>query len=79
MPTLTTADETYLRMAIELSRRALEDQGKTPFGAILVLLATGSSDRALSEAGADESLRTLATDVLRDWAENFPGPVTPKY
>jgi guanine deaminase len=37
MSPLTPADENYLRMAIELSRRALEDQGKTPFGAILVL------------------------------------------
>jgi guanine deaminase len=37
MSPLTPTDETYLRMAIELSRRALEDQGKTPFGAILVL------------------------------------------
>ena len=34
MSPLTPTDETYLRMAIELSRRALEDQGKTPFGAI---------------------------------------------
>jgi guanine deaminase len=37
MSSLTPTDETYLRTAIELSRRALEDQGKTPFGAILVL------------------------------------------
>ena len=37
MSPLTPTDETYLRMAIELSRRAPEDQGKTPFGAILVL------------------------------------------
>ena len=37
MSSLTPADEIYLCMAIELSRRALEDQGKTPFGAILVL------------------------------------------
>ena len=35
MSSLTTDDETYLRMAIELSRRVLEE-GKTPFGAILV-------------------------------------------
>jgi len=37
MSSLTTADADYLRVAIELSRRALEDQGKTPFGAILVI------------------------------------------
>ena len=37
MSSLTPTDENYLRMAVELSRRALEDQGKTPFGAILVL------------------------------------------
>lgn len=154
-------------MAIELSRRALEDQGKTSFGAILVLdgevvsegtssvielidpsahaevmalrnaaqklkrhlmpgsvlysssepcpmcltacywarvsrlvfgatsydvatygfedlqlyreLATSTEQRALPEVSAGESLRTLAADVLRDWAENLPEPVTPKY
>lgn len=34
---LSPDDEKYLRAAIDLSRHALEDQGKTPFGAILVL------------------------------------------
>src|ERR1700743_3458396 len=37
MSSLTPADENYLRMAIELSRRAWEDEWKTPFGAVLVL------------------------------------------
>jgi guanine deaminase len=37
MTTLTTTDAEYLRMAIDLSRHALDDQGKTPFGAVLVL------------------------------------------
>ena len=37
MTTLTTTDAEYLRMSIDLSRHALDDQGKTPFGAILVL------------------------------------------
>ena len=37
MEALTPADEQYLRAAIDLSRHALEDQGKTPFGAVLVL------------------------------------------
>ncbi len=44
MSSLTPTDETYLRMAIELSRHALEDQGKTPFGAILVI-----NDEVISE------------------------------
>jgi guanine deaminase len=167
MSSLTPTDENYLRMAIDLSRHALEDQGKTPFGAILVLdnevvsegtssvielidpsahaevmairnaarklerhllpgsvlysssepcpmcltvcywahvsrlvfgatsydvatygfedlqlyreMATNIEQRSLSEARADEPLRTLATDVLRSWAKNFPEPVTPKY
>ena len=167
MSSLTPTDENYLRMAIELSRRALEDQGKTPFGAILVLngevvsegtssvielidpsahaevmalrnaaqklqrhllpgsvlysssepcpmcltacywarvsrlvfgatsydvathgfedlqlyreLATDAEQRSLPEVSADEPLRTLAADVLRKWAEDFPEPVTPKY
>jgi guanine deaminase len=167
MSALSEADEKYLRMAIDLSRHALEDQGKTPFGAILVLdneiigegtssvielvdptahaevmalrnasgklkthllsgsvlysssepcpmcltacywgrvsrlvfgatsydvatygfedlqlyreLATDTERRALPEVSAGSSLRALAASALRDWAENFPGPVTPKY
>jgi guanine deaminase len=165
--TLTTTDAEYLRMAIDLSRHALDDQGKTPFGAILVLndevvsegtssvielfdpsahaevmalrnaarklqqhllpgsvlysssepcpmcltacywaqvsrlvfgatshdvatygfedlqlyweLATSTEQRSLTEVSAGGSLRDLASDVLRGWAENFPEPVTPKY
>jgi guanine deaminase len=167
MSSLTTADADYLRMAIDLSRHALEDQGKTPFGAVLVLndkvvskgtssvielfdpsahaevmalrnaaqtlkrhllpgsvlysssepcpmcltacywaqvsrivfgatsydvatygfedlqlyreLATSTERRSLPEVNADEQLRALASDVLRNWADNFPEPVTPKY
>ena len=37
MTTLTTADENWLREDIDLSRHALEDEGKKRFGAILVL------------------------------------------
>jgi guanine deaminase len=35
--TLSTQDEKYLARAIEISRRALEDEGKTPFGALVVV------------------------------------------
>jgi guanine deaminase len=35
--TLDEADGRYMRRAIEISRRALEDDGKTPFGAIVVI------------------------------------------
>ena len=164
---LTAIDTEYLRTAIDLSRHALEDQGKTPFGSILVIngeiLGEGTSsvielfdpsahaevmalrnaarklqqhllpgsvlysssepcpmcltacywaqvsrivfgatklrrgnlrirrpaalpraghrrrERSLPEVKADQSLRTLASDVLRNWAKNFPQPVTPKY
>jgi len=34
---LTPADEQFLERAIRISRRALEDEGKTPFGAIVVI------------------------------------------
>jgi len=34
---LDEADRRYLQRAIEISRHALEDEGKTPFGAVLVL------------------------------------------
>jgi hypothetical protein len=33
---------------------------------------------SLPEVSAGESLRTLTANVLKDWAENFPEPVTPK-
>ena len=167
MSSLTPTDVKYLRLAIDLSRQALTDQGKTPFGAILVRaeevigegtssvielldpsahaevmalragarkvqqhllpdsvlysssepcpmcltacywarvsrvvfgatsydvatygfedfqlyrqLASPSDQRSLPEISADASLRSLAADVLRNWAENLPEPVTPKY
>ncbi|WP_371781838.1 nucleoside deaminase [Streptosporangium subroseum] len=34
---LTDAEQQFLKRAIEISRRALEDEGKTPFGAIVVI------------------------------------------
>jgi guanine deaminase len=34
---LGEADRRYLQRAIEISRRALQDEGKTPFGAIVVV------------------------------------------
>lgn len=44
---LTEADRSFLNHAIELSRHALEDEGKTPFGAVIVigddLVAEGTS------------------------------------
>ncbi len=35
--TLDEADRRYLQRAIDISRRALEDEGKTPFGALVVV------------------------------------------
>jgi guanine deaminase len=34
---LSDADRRYLQRAIQISRRALEDDGKTPFGALVVI------------------------------------------
>jgi guanine deaminase len=34
---LSRDDESFLEQAIEISRRSLEDDGKTPFGAIIVI------------------------------------------
>ncbi len=167
MPPLNMEDFGFLRMAIELSRHALEDQGKTPFGAILVInnevigegtssvielhdpsahaevmairkaakklknhllldsvlysssepcpmclatcywaqvsrlvfgatshdvatygfedlqlyreLAIDARQRSLAGVNADGTLYSLAVDVLRNWAESLPQPVTPKY
>jgi guanine deaminase len=44
---LTASDWRFLAYAIDISRRALEDEGKTPFGAIVVvdgkIVAEGTS------------------------------------
>jgi guanine deaminase len=44
---LSSTDESFLEYAIEISRRSLEDEGKTPFGAIVVIdgrvIAEGTS------------------------------------
>ena len=37
MTTLNQTDREFLQSAIAISRHALEDQGKTPFGAIVVM------------------------------------------
>jgi guanine deaminase len=37
MSDLKQADREFLQRAIEISRRALEDEGKTPFGAVVVV------------------------------------------
>jgi guanine deaminase len=37
---LDDADRQYLQRAIDISRRALEDDGKTPFGALVVVSGT---------------------------------------
>jgi len=42
-------------------------------------LATDIGQRSLAEVSAEGSLRAEAASVLRSWAENFPGTVTPKY
>jgi tRNA(Arg) A34 adenosine deaminase TadA len=165
--TLTDTDRAFLSRAIDLSRHALEDEGKTPFGAIIVigddLVAEGTSSvvelrdptahaevmalrnagsklgrhlmpdgvmyassepcpmcliacywariprlvfgatshdvatygfedlqlyrelagpaerRSLQEEAADESIRERAATILRQWADQLPMPVQPKY
>jgi tRNA(Arg) A34 adenosine deaminase TadA len=167
LTTLNDMDRTFLTHAIKLSRHSLEDEGKTPFGAVIVigsdLVAEGTSSvielrdptahaevmalrnagnklgrhlmpdgvmyassepcpmcliacywaqiprlvfgatshdvatfgfedfqfyreltqpaesRSLREEVADEPTRERAVDVLRQWAEQLPTPVQPKY
>ncbi len=164
---LSDTDQHFLEEAIEISRRALEDEGKTPFGAIVVIggkiIAEGTSSvvelrdptahaevmalrntgsaldrhlfedgvmyassepcpmclcacywarlprlvfgatsydvaafgfedlqlyrelaqtadkRFLQEQAAGDALRKKAANVLRSWADAFPGIVEPKY
>jgi guanine deaminase len=37
MASLSEADQNFLERAIDISRHALKDQGKTPFGAVIVV------------------------------------------
>jgi tRNA(Arg) A34 adenosine deaminase TadA len=48
---LTAADEGFLRHAVDLSRRAAEDMGKVPFGAVIVMNgeAVGSGTNSVVE------------------------------
>ena len=41
-------------------------------------LARGTAQRSLTEVSAGGSLHTQAAEVLRKWAESYPGTVTPK-
>lgn len=61
---LDQADREFLKRAIRLSRHALEDEGKTPFGAILVvdgeMLGEGTSSVAeLCDASAHAEIMAL--------------------
>jgi hypothetical protein len=42
-------------------------------------LATDADRRSLLEIGANEPLRSLAAEVLANWARSLPEPVRPKY
>jgi guanine deaminase len=42
-------------------------------------LATDVGRCSLPEVSAGGTFRTLAAEVLRNWAKDFPEPVTPKY
>lgn len=167
MTSLGRIDRDFLRRAIDISRRALKDEGKTPFGAIVVVdnkivgegtssvielfdptahaeimalrhagtklqrhifadgtmyassepcpmclvacywarisrvvfgatshdvatygfedlqlyreLTQPAEQRSLREDHAEHDLRGQATDVLREWADQLPEPVKPKY
>jgi guanine deaminase len=167
MTSLGPADRGFLQRAIDISRHALKDQGKTPFGAIVVVdneivgegtssvielsdptahaevmalrhagtklqrhiftdgimyassepcpmclvacywaripriviganshdvatygfedfqlyreLTQPAEQRSLREDHAEDDLRSQAIDVLREWADQLPEPVKPKY
>ena len=80
MSSLTAADTDYLRIAIELSRRALEDQGKTPFGAIVVLdnemIGEGTSSVIeLLDPSAHAEVMALRSAARRLQRHLLPGSV----
>jgi len=78
MPTdLTDADRQFLAQAIDLSRHALEDQGKTPFGALLVVgeevVASGTSSVVeLHDPTAHAEVMALRNAGIRLQRHLFP-------
>lgn len=78
MTSLSDDDREFLQRAIDLSRRALKDQGKTPFGAIVVTggqivgEATSSVLEVLDPSAHAEvlALRSAATRLQRHLIES---------
>jgi tRNA(Arg) A34 adenosine deaminase TadA len=78
MRDLSQTDQAFLRQAIEISRRALEDEGKTPFGAIVVengeVVGQGTSSVVeLSDPSAHAeimALRNAGSKLQRHLFEN---------
>jgi guanine deaminase len=78
MEALTPSDEQYLRAAIDLSRHALEDQGKTPFGAILVLDGQAIGNGTSSVIELLDSSAHAEVMALRDAAKSARSAEVPE-
>ncbi len=78
MASLSETDQDFLRRAIDISRHALKDQGKTPFGAIAVvgeeIVGEGTSTviELLDPSAHAEvmALRSAATKLQRHLMED---------
>jgi tRNA(Arg) A34 adenosine deaminase TadA len=63
---LTESDRSFLRRAIEISRHALEDEGKTPFGAIVVVGGEIVGEGTSSVVGLHDPTAHAEVMALRD-------------
>ncbi|MEV4515144.1 nucleoside deaminase [Dactylosporangium sp. NPDC049525] len=63
---LTEADRLFLRRAIAISRHALEDEGKTPFGAIVVVGEEIVGEGTSSVVGLHDPTAHAEVMALRD-------------
>src|SRR3954451_5665654 len=63
---LTESDRFFLRRAIAISRHALEDEGKTPFGAIVVVGEEIVGEGTSSVVGLHDPTAHAEVMALRD-------------
>src|ERR1700682_4594385 len=78
--TLDEADRRYLQRAIDISRRALEDEGKTPFGALVVVADTIVGEGTSNAVDLDDAPAAAVAPLphaVSGYAPGEPYPMGP--
>jgi guanine deaminase len=74
---LSDTDRAFLRQAIDISRHALEDEGKTPFGAIIIINDTIVGRGTSSVVGLHDPTAHAEVMALRDAGANLARHLMP--